>query len=108
MCLTRFGILISDFTHSRASARITTKPPLTKNRHYHIIYIAKVFVVVKDGEKITIRKCPEAWGKYIIKIEGKIVWEGANPHEMFPSMIVENPGKNLSICWKRQREFLIV
>jgi len=64
--------------------------------------------MTKDQPRITIKKCPRPCGKYVIKIEGRVVWEGNNPHEKLPAMIIKNPGKSLSISWKRQREFLIV
>ncbi len=64
--------------------------------------------MTKDEGKITIRKIPACCGKYAIKIEGKIVWEGIELQEKFPLIVSENPGKNLSICWKHEREFLVV
>lgn len=61
---------------------------------------------VKKG--ITIRKKTFTTGKYIIKIDGKIEWEGRNPQTKLPSMLNDFRGKDISISWKSDREFLIV
>lgn len=58
--------------------------------------------------QITIRKKPVYGGKYIIKIEGRVAWEGKNPRTKLPLLLNRNPGRNVSISWKPDREFLIV
>jgi len=57
---------------------------------------------------LTIRKKPRPGGKYIIKIEGKITWEGCDPRSKLPSLLSDYRNKEISISWKPDREFLIV
>ncbi|MEE8418186.1 MAG: hypothetical protein V3S06_05920 [candidate division Zixibacteria bacterium] len=63
---------------------------------------------LKKPEKITIRKSPCPGGKYVIKIEGRVTWEGKNPQEKLPRVLNAHPGKNVSIAWKPDEGFLIV
>lgn len=63
---------------------------------------------LKKPEKITIRKSPCPDGKYVIKIEGKVTWEGKNPQKKLPRILNTHPGKNVSISWKSGEESLIV
>jgi len=57
---------------------------------------------------LTIRKKPRPGGKYIIKIDGKITWEGSDPQSKLPRILSDYRDKNVSISWKPDREFLIV
>lgn len=34
---------------------------------------------------------------YVIKIDGKVVWEGRNPKQKFDEIKRQNPGKRVSI-----------
>ncbi len=63
---------------------------------------------LKKPEKIAIRKSPLPGGKYVIKIEGKITWEGKNPQKKLPRVLNAHAGKNVSIAWKPDEESLIV
>lgn len=62
----------------------------------------------KKPEKITIKKSPYPAGKYVIKIEGRITWEGKTPQKKLPVLLDENKGKNVSISWRPDQESLIV
>lgn len=63
---------------------------------------------LKKPEKIMIKKSPCAGGKYVIKIEGKVTWEGKDPQEKLPRLLNTHPAKKVSIAWKPGEEFLIV
>lgn len=63
---------------------------------------------LKKPEKITIRKNPYPAAKYVIKIEGRITWEGKSPQKKMPALLDENKGKNVSISWRPDQESLIV
>ncbi len=63
---------------------------------------------LKKPEKITIKKSPGAGGKYVIKIEGKVTWEGKDPQKKLPRLLNTHPAKKVSIAWKSGEEFLIV
>jgi len=62
----------------------------------------------KKPEKITIRKSAPPCGKYVIRIEGRVTWEGKNPQKKLPRLLNAHPGKNVSISWKSDEESLIV
>jgi hypothetical protein len=62
----------------------------------------------KKPEKITIRKSPYPAGKYVIKIEGRITWEGKSPQRKLPVLLDQNKGKKVSISWRPDQESLIV
>lgn len=62
----------------------------------------------KKPEKITIKKSPRPGGRYVIKIEGRVTWEGKDPQKKLPRLLNAYPGKNISISWKSDEEFLIV
>jgi len=57
---------------------------------------------------MTIRKKTRPGGKYVIKIEGNIAWEGNDPQTKLPSLLSDRRNKDISISWKPDREFLIV
>ncbi len=64
--------------------------------------------MMKNQTKIILKKNVPLSGKYVIKLEGKTVWEGKNPLDKFPLIANKNPGKSLSISWKNDVEFFIV
>ena len=63
---------------------------------------------LKKPEKITIKKSACPGGKYVIKIKGRVTWEGKNPQKKLPRLLNTHPGKNVSIAWKSDEESLIV
>ena len=46
--------------------------------------------------------------KYVIKVEGKIVWEGLNVEEIFPKIKRENPEKKVALAWIPTKEEILV
>lgn len=63
---------------------------------------------MQGKNQMIVRKKPLVEGKYVIKIEGQIKWEGKNPQAKMPTLMNKNPGKAISISWKPDKEFLIV
>ncbi|MEE9555256.1 MAG: hypothetical protein V3W18_13290 [candidate division Zixibacteria bacterium] len=57
--------------------------------------------------RVTIRKKPQADGKYVIKIEGNIVWEGKKPQTKLPALLKNHRGRDISIVWKPKSESII-
>ncbi len=45
--------------------------------------------------------------EYIIKVEGKEVWRGPNPKNMFDEVRKKNPGKEVGISVEPGEEILI-
>jgi len=62
---------------------------------------------MQTKNQITLRKKPKDDCKYIIKIEGNIVWEGKNPKPRLTGLLKDRPGDDIRISWKSSREFFI-
>ncbi len=45
--------------------------------------------------------------EYVIKIDGKDVWHGLNPEEMFDEIMAKNPKKKISVAWRTHEKVLI-
>lgn len=63
---------------------------------------------MQGKNQIIIRKKPTPSAKYVIKVDGRIEWEGPDLKRKFPALLNDCRGKNISIAWKSDREFLIV
>jgi hypothetical protein len=63
---------------------------------------------MQSKKRLTLRKKPRPDGIYVIKIEGKVAWEGKNPERKFSSLLSENRDRNISIAWKAGQESIIV
>ncbi|MCK4733332.1 MAG: hypothetical protein KAT65_12835 [Methanophagales archaeon] len=44
---------------------------------------------------------------YVIKVGGKVVWEGRNPKQKFDEIKQQNPGKRVSIAWRTREKVLV-
>ena len=57
--------------------------------------------------QISIRKKTRKDGRYIIKIEGNIVWEGEKPQTRLPGLLKEYRSEDIRISWKSKSGSLI-
>jgi hypothetical protein len=46
--------------------------------------------------------------KYVIRIDGKIVWEGLNVEEVFRKIKRDNPDKRVALAWIPTKEEILV
>ena len=46
--------------------------------------------------------------RYVIRVDGKIVWEGLNVEEVFRKIKKENPEKRVALAWIPTREEILV
>ena len=44
---------------------------------------------------------------YVIKVDGKVVWEGRNPKEEYFGIMKQNPGKEVAIAWRTKEKILV-
>ena len=63
--------------------------------------------IMQKKKRVTIRKTPRNDGKYVIKIEGNIVWEGKKPQAKLPALLKDHRSKDISISWKPKSGSLI-
>jgi len=45
--------------------------------------------------------------EFVIKVNGKEVWRGMNPKEMYWEIKKKNPGKKVSILWETKEQILV-
>jgi len=46
--------------------------------------------------------------KYVIRVDGKVVWEGLNVEEVFRKIKRENPEKRVALAWIPTKEESVV
>lgn len=44
---------------------------------------------------------------YVIKVDGKVVWVGRNPKEIYFKIRKQNPGKEIAIAWRTKEKILV-
>ncbi len=44
---------------------------------------------------------------YVIKVDGKEVWQGLNPEKTYPEIKQKNQGKEVAIAWRTKEKILI-
>jgi len=44
---------------------------------------------------------------YVIRVDGRDVWEGRNPKRRFGEIKRQNPDKRVSIAWKTREKVLV-
>lgn len=45
---------------------------------------------------------------YVIKVDGKVVWEGRNPKEKYFDIRKQNPGKEIAIAWRTKEKNMVL
>ena len=46
--------------------------------------------------------------KYVIRVDGKVIWEGLNVEEVFRKIKGENPEKKVAVAWIPTKEEILV
>jgi len=46
--------------------------------------------------------------KYVIRINGKVIWEGLNVEEVFRKIKRKNPEKRVAVAWVPTKEEILV
>ena len=60
----------------------------------------------KDRNKGGDLEMKEKFG-YVIKVDGRVVWEGRNPKEKYFEIREQNPGKEIAIAWRTTEKILV-
>ena len=45
--------------------------------------------------------------RYVIKVDGKVVWEGRNPKEKYFNIRKQNKWKEVAIAWRTKESILV-
>ncbi len=49
----------------------------------------------------------EAKFEYVIKVDGKVVWQGLNPKEKYWGIKKQNADKEMAIAWRTKEKVLV-
>jgi hypothetical protein len=94
---------LSDIALLRSAAVFTI-------RKYSGIMKKHIYLVHSDTEKDRNQggdlEMKEKFG-YVIKVDGKVVWEGRNPKEKYFEIREQNPGKEIAIAWRTTEKILV-